>query len=185
HIVDQTNIAIEKIVVELREEDKLYETDPRRNLKWIQWVNFRDILNALLDPPVLDALNIKNSNESCLKTLKYDVDLGNDFYNFLELVTHANTIPVCDNPDEYFYWDASHFSAQVHRLIGYVLDDAVDQLEAGESWTVDSSRVLQIAKENELHQPIVLPKQLVTTPAISMLLSKFPLMRLAFRTFML
>ncbi|KAJ2645706.1 hypothetical protein IW137_001714, partial [Coemansia sp. RSA 1287] len=73
----------------------------------------------------------------------------------------------------------------VHRLIGYVLDDAVDQLEAGESWTVDSSRVLQIAKENELHQPIVLPKQLVTTPAISMLLSKFPLMRLAFRTFML
>ncbi|KAJ2123142.1 hypothetical protein GGH12_001889 [Coemansia sp. RSA 1822] len=185
HIVDQTNLAIEKIVVELREEDKLYESDPRRNLKWIQWVNFRDILNALLDPPVLDALNIKNSNESCLKTLKYDVDLGNDFYNFLELVTHANTIPVCDNPDEYFYWDASHFSAQVHRLIGYVLDDAVDRLEAGECWTVDSSRVLQIAKENELHQPIVLPKQLVTTPAISMMFSKFPLMRLAFRTFML
>ncbi|KAJ2452560.1 hypothetical protein EV183_002855 [Coemansia sp. RSA 2336] len=185
YIVDQTNLALEKVVVELREEDKLYETDPRRNLKWIQWVNFRDILSALLEPPVLEALNIRNSNGSCLKTLKYDVDLGNDFYNFLELVTHANTIPVCDTPEEYFYWDASHFSAQVHRVIGYVLDDAIDQLEAGECWTVDSERVLQIAKDNELHLPIVLPKQLVTTPIVSTLFSKFPMLRLAFRTFML
>ncbi|KAJ2771988.1 hypothetical protein IWQ56_001370 [Coemansia nantahalensis] len=184
-IVDETNIALEKVVVELREEDRLFETDPRRRLKWVQWVSFHDILDALLDPPVLEALNIRNSNESCLHTLHYDVDLGNDFYNFLELVTHAYTIPVCDKPEEYFYWDASHFSAQVHRLIGYVLDDAVDKLDAGEPWYVDGARVLQIAKDNELHTPIVLPKQLVTTPVVSMLFSKFPLARLAFSTFML
>ncbi|KAJ2161187.1 hypothetical protein GGF46_001699 [Coemansia sp. RSA 552] len=185
HIVDQTNIALEEVVLEVREEDKLYETDELRRIKWIQWVDYRDIINAVMEPQVLDALNIRNSNESCLKTLKYDVDLGNDFYNFLELITHANTIPLCDHPEEYFYWDASHFSAHVHRLIGYVLDDAVDRLDQGEYWAVDGARVLQIAKENELHLPIVLPKQQVTTPIISVLLTKFPLLRLAFRTFML
>ncbi|KAJ2779506.1 hypothetical protein H4R18_003987 [Coemansia javaensis] len=184
-IVDQTNIALQKVVLEIREEDRLYETDPRRRLKWIQWVSFHDIIDALQEPPVLEALNIRNSNESCLKTLHYDVDLGNDFYNFLELVTHANTIPVCDTPEQYFYWDASHFSAQVHRLIGYVLDDAVDRLDAGEQWSVNSTRVLQIAQENELHSPIVLPTQLVTTPVVSMVFNKFPMARLAFRTFML
>ncbi|KAJ2077534.1 hypothetical protein H4R24_005073 [Coemansia sp. RSA 988] len=185
HAIDQTNLALEKIVIELREEDKLYETDPLRKLKWIQWVSFRDIIDALQEPPVLEALNIRNSNESCLKTLKYDADLGNDFYNFLELVSHANTIPVCDVPEEYFYWDASHFSAQVHRIIGYMLDDAVDKLDAGEFWSIDSRRVVEIAKENELHSPIILPKQLVTAPLVGMLFEKFPIVRLAFRTFML
>ncbi|KAJ2054714.1 hypothetical protein GGI08_004450 [Coemansia sp. S2] len=184
-VVDAVNMALEKIVIELREEDKLYETDPRRRLKWIQWVSFRDIIEVLERPPVLDALHITNTNGSCLRTLKYDVDLGNDFYNFLELVTHANTIPVCDNPDAYFYWDASHFSAQVHRLIGYVLDDAVNTLEAGECWAVSEDKVLKLAAENELHTPIVLPKQLVTTPVVSMLFSKFPIVRLAFQAFML
>ncbi|KAJ2009472.1 hypothetical protein GGI04_000444 [Coemansia thaxteri] len=183
--VDNVNLALEKIVVEMREEDRLYETDTRRQLRWIQWVSFRDIIQVLERPPVLDALHITNTNGSCLRTLKYDVDLGNDFYNFLELVTHANTIPVCDNPDAYFYWDASHFSAQIHRLIGYVLDDAVDTLEAGQCWTITEDKVLQLAKDNELHTPIVLPKQLVTTPVVSMMFAKFPLVRLAFQAFML
>ncbi|KAI8321260.1 hypothetical protein GQ54DRAFT_240988, partial [Martensiomyces pterosporus] len=154
NIVNSVNLALEKTVIELREEDKLHELDPRRNLKWIQWVSFHDIVDALEGPKILEALNIRNTTGPCLQTLKYDVDLGNDFYNFLELVTHANTIPVCDTPDEYFYWDASHFSAQIHRLIGYILDDAVDKLEAGECWKVDSDRILDIIKENELHTPI-------------------------------
>ncbi|KAJ2777255.1 hypothetical protein GGI15_004572 [Coemansia interrupta] len=183
--VDRVNMALEKVVLEMREEDKLYETDPRRRLRWIQWVSFRDIIDVLEQPPILEALNIKSTRLPCLQTLKYDVDLGSDFYNFLELVTHANTIPVCENPDEYFYWDASHFSAQVHRLIGYVLDDGIGRLEAGECWVVEADRVLELISENELSSPIVLPKQLVTTPVVSMLFSKFPIIRLAFRTFML
>ncbi|KAJ2617079.1 hypothetical protein EV177_000728 [Coemansia sp. RSA 1804] len=184
--IDSVNLALEKMVVEFRENDKNNESDPRRQLKWIQWVDFKTILKVLETKPILDALNIKTTNTSCLKTLKYDVDLGNDFYNFLELVTHANTIPVCDNPDEHFYWDASHFSAQIHRIIGYILDDAVDTLEAGDGcWSVNEEKVLAIVQENELSSPIVLPDQLVTTPIISMLFSKFPLLRLAFRTFML
>ncbi|KAJ2855721.1 hypothetical protein GGI22_004037 [Coemansia erecta] len=183
--IDKVNLALEKMVVEFRENDRNNETDPRRQLKWIQWVDFKSILKVLETKPILDALNIKTTNSSCLKTLKYDVDLGNDFYNFLELVTHANTIPVCDNPDEYFYWDASHFSAQVHRTIGYILDDAVDTLETGDCWSVTEDKVLAIVQENELSSPIVLPNQLVTTPVFSMLFSKFPILRLAFRTFML
>ncbi|KAJ2549336.1 hypothetical protein EV175_004490 [Coemansia sp. RSA 1933] len=183
--IDRVNIALEKMVVEFRENDKNSETDPHRQLRWIQWVDFKSILKVLETKPILDALNIKTTNTSCLKTLKYDVDLGNDFYNFLELVTHANTIPVCDNPDEYFYWDASHFSAQIHRILGYILDDAVDTLEAGgDCWSVTEEKVLSIVQENELGSPIVLPSQLVTTPVISMLFSKFPILRLAFRTFM-
>ncbi|KAJ2626573.1 hypothetical protein GGF44_004989, partial [Coemansia sp. RSA 1694] len=73
----------------------------------------------------------------------------------------------------------------IHRLIGYVLDDAVDTLEAGESWAVSENKVLKLAADNELHTPIVLPKQLVTTPVVSMLFSKFPIVRLAFQAFML
>ncbi|KAJ1935640.1 hypothetical protein FBU59_005322 [Linderina macrospora] len=115
-------------------------------------------------------MHIKNSNSSCLRTLKYDVDLGNDFYNFLELVTHANTIPMCDNPDEYFYWDASHFSAQIHRTIGYMLDDAVAKFEANECWTIDSGRILELS---------------ATTSIVVTMMQKFPILRLAFRTFML
>ncbi|KAJ1664648.1 hypothetical protein EV178_003892 [Coemansia sp. RSA 1646] len=183
--IDRVNLALEKMVVEFRENDRNNETDPRRQLKWIQWIDFKSILKALQTKPILEALNIKTTNSSCLKTLKYDVDLGNDFYNFLELVTHANTIPVCDNPDEYFYWDASHFSAQIHRTLGYILDDAVDTLETGDCWSVNEDKVLGIVQENELSSPIVLPSQLVTTPVISMLFSKFPILRLAFRTFML
>ncbi|KAI9500081.1 hypothetical protein BX070DRAFT_265721 [Coemansia spiralis] len=167
--VDRVNTALQKAVVEIREEDRTKETDPKRQLKWIQWVDFKDILKVLETKPILDALNIRTTNTSCLNSVKYDVDLGNDFYNFLELVTHANTIPLCDNPDEYFYWDASHFSAQIHRIIGYILDDAADRLEAGECWSVKDDRVLQIVRENRLNSPIVLPKQLVTTPVFSML----------------
>ncbi|KAJ2723930.1 hypothetical protein GGI07_002308 [Coemansia sp. Benny D115] len=185
HTVERVNMALEKAVLEIREEDKLYETDDNRKLTWIQWVSFRDIIDVLEQQSILDALHIKSTRLPCLQTMKYDVDLGSDFYNFLELVTHANTIPLCDNPDEYFYWDASHFSAQVHRLIGYVLDDGLDRLEAGECWGVTENRVLELIKENELSTPIVLPKQMASTPVVSMVLSKFPLARLAFRTFML
>ncbi|KAJ1823167.1 hypothetical protein LPJ56_000175 [Coemansia sp. RSA 2599] len=183
--VDRVNMALEKAVLEIKEEDKLYEVDVNRKLHWIQWVSFRDIIDVLEQEPILKTLGIKSTRDPCLMTLKYDVDLGSDFYNFLELVTHANTIPVCENPDEYFYWDASHFSAQVHRLIGYVLDDMIEKLNGDECWKPEVSRVLELIEENELHTPIVLPKQLVTTPVISMLFSKFPIIRLAFRTFML
>ncbi|KAI7820730.1 hypothetical protein BX661DRAFT_69702 [Kickxella alabastrina] len=183
--VNRINIALEKVVVEIREEDKLYETDPKRRLKWIQYVSFRDIINVLEQKPILEALNIKSTRLPCLKTLKYDVDLGSDFYNFLELVTHANTIPVCENPDEYFYWDASHFSAQIHRIIGYVLDEAVDRLEAGEYWNIDADKVLGIIKDNELNTPIVLPKGFASTPFITTLFKKYPIFRLGFRVFML
>lgn len=184
-IVDNTNIALEKMVTELREEDKLYEKDPKRRFHWIQWVSFRDIINVLKQPTILDALHITNTNSSCLQSTHYSVDLGNDFYNFLELVTHANTIPVCDAPDSYFYWDASHFSAQVHRTIGYLLDDALETLNQGLPWSLSAEKVLQIAMDNELDSPIVLPRQLVSTPMVSVIFSKFPMARLAFRTFML
>ncbi|ORX65832.1 hypothetical protein DL89DRAFT_295863 [Linderina pennispora] len=161
--VNRINIALEQMVVEVRDQDRDNETDPRRRIKWIHYISFHEIIATLEDPLILDAMHIKNSNSSCLQTLKYDIDLGNDFYNFLELVTHANTIPMCDNPDEYFYWDASHFSAQIHRTIGYMLDDAVAKFEANECWTIDSGRILELVNQNELYTPIVLPKQSATT----------------------
>ncbi|KAI9471498.1 hypothetical protein BX667DRAFT_508734 [Coemansia mojavensis] len=114
-------------------------------------------MQTALSQKVTEALGIKNSKCPCVGKDFIHLLSNNDIaHALLKFVFSSKTHAVCTNPQEHFFWDPLHPSAQVHRLFGHYAHKAISA--ANNSLEITEDMLVQIIKEHSLDTLTISPK---------------------------